>query len=1371
MARVLARSLDQFNQLVLGGGAEVSLDSSSQTASDTSSNHAWQPSAGFAWGTSLPFGFGSIGSSLLFAPGRSARLSKEGLSLTLTPTISWNVDASGNWSSIADWNPARLPGSTDDVLINTQHFNAITYDGSTVGSTTIHSLTVENDGFLLSGGSLTVAAGASFSNAFTVNAATFVTGGTTTVADLGNTTNTWAAQVKGGALWQNEGTVNDGGVIIFGSGSSTIDNVAGAIFNLISDDGNLIKYGGSGTFSNDGTIEKTGGTGTSTIGVVFANTGTVNVSSGTLDFTGGGSLGGKFTTSGSGLIEFGGGTFAAQAQSVRLGGNILVAGGTLQPGSGNTMTLSGADTFGVSSGSGNVLSYIFGPGTLVTSGTTTVTDLGGWGSTSDWTVQVENGALWQNKGTVNDAGVIFFENAASTIDNLVGAVFNMTTNDSFIGGKGTLTNEGTLEKTGGAGTSSIGAVFTNTGTVSVSSGTLDFKGGGLLGGKFTTSGTGLIELGGGTFAAQSQSVWLGGNILVDGGTLEPGTGNTITLTGTVTFGVTNASAYIFGPGKLVTSGSTTVVDLGNWGITSAWAVQIESGALWQNKGTVNDAGVILFEGVASTIDNVAGAIFNLTTNDSFVGGKGTFTNEGTLEKTGGTGTSNMGVALTNTGTVSVSSGMIDFKGGGLLGGKFSTSGTGIIELGGGTFAAQSQSVSLGGNILVAGGTIQPGTGNTITLSGTDTFGISTASGTASAYIFGPGTLVTSGTTTVTDLGNAGSTSNWAAQIENGALWRNKGTVNDAGVITFEGLASTINNTAGAVFNLITDDANISGKGKFTNAGTLEKTGGTKTSTISLDLTNTGTVLVSSGTLAFTGAMTNISGTTISGGTFEADAGAKLSLGSASIVTDDATLILNGAGSEIQSVETTLKNIGAGGALEVLGDRGYTTTNAIANSGTLQLAGGTFTAASLSDSAGSTLTGFGTVAAAFTNAGTVSVTSGTLDFTGGGTSAASGISVASGATLEIGGGTFNLTAGTSTGTGTILVSSGALDLVGKATLDEALTIASGATLSVGADTTVLGNFTNNGTVVVQSGTLHVDTVMSGTGAVTVDAGASFALNTSSSSIGNSVIVEAASGTVSLTGGSGNDIFQFDSGFNASDTVNGSGGNNTFILDGDYASGVVFGPSTMTNIQTLVLDAGFNYDLTLNATSDPNGATLTVNAASVGAGNSVRVDASAENGTLIFQLGKGSDTLIGGSGNDTFDFSTGLANITVGSGQNTFVLGSAASSTSTHYDTINNYDASNDIFQLKFAVAGINTAITSGKLYAAYFDKNLEAAVNSSTLGAHHAVLFTPSAGTLAGQTFLIVDANGVAGYQPGHDLVIDLGTTAHLTNFGLHDFIT
>ena len=72
---------------------------------------------------------------------------------------------------------------------------------------------------------------------------------------------------------------------------------------------------------------------------------------------------------------------------------------------------------------------------------------------------------------------------------------------------------------------------------------------------------------------------------------------------------------------------------------------------------------------------------------------------------------------------------------------------------------------------------------------------------------------------------------------------------------------------------------------------------------------------------------------------------------------------------------------------------------------------------------------------------------------------------------------------------------------------------------------------------------------------------------------------------------------------------------------------------------------------------------------------------------------------------------------------------------------------------------------GNLSTASFDSDLTTAL-TGYLGAHRAIRFTPNGGTLSGQTFLVVDLNGTAGYQSGVDLVIHLaGRTSTLATGG------
>ncbi|HXM00436.1 MAG TPA: bluetail domain-containing putative surface protein, partial [Rhizomicrobium sp.] len=150
--------------------------------------------------------------------------------------------------------------------------------------------------------------------------------------------------------------------------------------------------------------------------------------------------------------------------------------------------------------------------------------------------------------------------------------------------------------------------------------------------------------------------------------------------------------------------------------------------------------------------------------------------------------------------------------------------------------------------------------------------------------------------------------------------------------------------------------------------------------------------------------------------------------------------------------------------------------------------------------------------------------------------------------------------------------------------------------------------------------------------------------------------------------------------------------------------------------------------------------------------------------------GTDTLTGGTGNDILNGGAGRDILTGGGGSDKFVYGAVSDSTSTKYDTVHGFDATTCKFDLTVSVTGIDAAVTAGSLSATSFNTDLAAAINSAHLAAGHAVLFTASAGSLSGDTFLIVDANGTAGYQAGQDYVIELAGAAHLTSLSTGNFV-
>ena len=238
-------------------------------------------------------------------------------------TDKW-VGGSADWgASAANWSRG-LPSSNSNVEISTPSVVTVSYSGG--DNFTVHSLTVGNDVFDMSGGSLTITTTAGFADGFTQTGGVLQAGGAVTIAGTGTLTGGEAEgktafvfdgtvalgnYLLGGATsLENDKTTNLTGQITLGDNTgvnATIDNKKGGVFAIAGDFG-ISQGAASARFVNAGTLEKTAGTGFSFIDVNFTDTGNIVVATaGTLDFRGPqNSFAG--TISGAGQVFLGGGS-------------------------------------------------------------------------------------------------------------------------------------------------------------------------------------------------------------------------------------------------------------------------------------------------------------------------------------------------------------------------------------------------------------------------------------------------------------------------------------------------------------------------------------------------------------------------------------------------------------------------------------------------------------------------------------------------------------------------------------------------------------------------------------------------------------------------------------------------------------------------------------------------------------------------------------------------------------------------------------------------------------------------------------------------------------------------------------------------------
>ena len=816
-------------------------------------------------------------------------ITKSGGAATKTVDVTWNHTVTG----ILNANSGTLQLAANSTSAGAYNVAAtLQFSGSThnwdAGTTFAGTGTT-----LLSSGSISVNATIPMGSLLNLNGATLTGTGTLET----NNTFTWTAGVMdGGGITNVNATL-----ALSGTGVKTLrnrtlntlsavtwsagrfDHGVGAVINntstwdIQSDDQFFFSQGNPrGVFNNDGTVTKSGGLTTKVVDIIFNNPagGVVNANSGTLLLTADSTSSGTYnvaaillfdtsthnweagvTFTGAGTTRINGGAVNVNA-AVPMGSLFHLAGGTLT-----------------------------GTGTLDTNSTFTWTggtqDGGGITNINATLVMNSTGVKVQRNRVLNTPGAVTW--TSGRYDHGVGAVINNTgtwdfqNDDQFFfsqgGTRGVFQNNGTVTKSGGAGTKFVDVTFNNPagGVVNTNSGTLQLVAGSTSAGSYNVGAVLVFDSG--------THDWNAGVTFAGAGTTRLGNG-TVNVNATVPLGsqFTQTGGTLTGAGTLDVNGVFTwtggTQDGGGTTNVNGTLLLNTTGVKTQRNRVLNTPSAVTW--TSGRYDHGVGAVINNTStwdiqnDDQFFfsqgGTRGVFQNNGTVTKSGGAGTKFVDVTFNNPagGVVNANSGTLQLIADSTSAGSYNVAAVlrfdsdthnwnaGVTFAGAGTTrlvtgtANVNTTVPMGSQFDQAGGTLT-GTG-TLNVNGAYTWsgGVQTGGGITNAN--NALTLATTGTKTL--------------------LAR---TLNTLGPVTW--LAGRVDHGQGAVINnsgawvAQTNDQQFFSqggtRGVFNNlpAGSYTKTLATGSSFMDMDFNNQGTLVAASGTLNFTSTLAQASGLT------------------------------------------------------------------------------------------------------------------------------------------------------------------------------------------------------------------------------------------------------------------------------------------------------------------------------------------------------------------------------------------------------------------------------------------------------------------------------------------------------------------------------
>jgi fibronectin-binding autotransporter adhesin len=969
-------------------------------------------------------------------------------------------------------------------------------------------------------------------------------------------------------------------------GSTTTDTLTNQ--ETIQGAGNI--GNGQMTLVNSGTINANQSAGLT----IQANGGTTNT--GTLEATAGSTLALLGTT-----VNNAGGTISANASTLNLTHATI---------NGGAVTLTGTSTLQMLNGAIHGGSTLTNSATGTIEAAAGANTLGGViNNSAGGTIKIDNGAVLNlEAGTYSQLGTVQLNSAGNFAE--LGIIGNVAlsggtltlSNDAnnIIQGSAktdTLTNQETIQGAGDIGNGLMTLVNSGTINANQTAGlTIEANGG--------TTNTGTLEatVGSALTLLRTTVANAGGTISADGSTLNltaaTVNGGAVTLTGASTLQMINSTIH---GGSTLTNSATGTIEIasgtntlggtinnsagGTFKIDNGATLNLEAGT-YSQLGTVqlnstgNNAGLIVGTAANQNVTLSGGTVTLSNNANNFIQGfatTDTLTNQETIQGAGSIGNGQMG--LVNSGTIdaNASSNLI-------IGVSTTIRNTGTLEAAGGTLTItgpgttfftndnQTTNTLTGGTYIANGNNIQwaAGAGGVVTLAAnvTEENGGQLFNTTTSAHaLSGLTSITTAGALTIggvafTDAGsfsNAGSLTLLGGESFTVASLTQ---INGTGTLTAGTYVLDANlNLSGATQNITTNAAKLTlAGGTIENANSTDALAGLATNTGSLTIggtglnlstsaasfSNTGTLAINAGDSYTAPALTQISGSTLSGGTFVLAGNLDLTTAGISITTNSSTLTLEGgtinsngvnALSALASNTKTLTIAGTGNNIS-------TTAASFSNTGTLTInAGDSFAATALTQLTGtnnSKTLAAGTYVLAgnldLTTSGiTITKNGGVLTLEGGtinsnGVNALSALAANTGR-LTIAGTANNIstTAASFSNSGTLTINSG-----DSFTAPALLQISGGSTLTAGTyvlsgnlDLTAAANITtNSATLTLEGGTIQTGTtndlanLSSSTKSLTVTGNTTFSTGANFTNTGTVAVTTGSTLSVTGTGNSYN-----------------------------------------------------------------------------------------------------------------------------------------------------------------------------------------------------------------------------------------------------------